>query len=224
MLVFERGKPEYPRKNLSEQTREPITNSTHILHRVRESIPSHIAGRWVLSPLCHPCSQLAIIRCNWKFVNCDEKNFACSLQAIEYLAGQITWNKREMIPETRGFIFRWRARFHRRRLSLLGSLGNDDGNSDDSVDVINQYYDWLNEEKRNLAAGFLEQFYTYFAKRRHEISTFEVLPTTQANSKKSVILCLSFLWKPFVPSKRKYTLHLFCTWATWNNHNRVQLK
>ena len=31
MLVFEeRGKPEYPKKNLSEQGREPTTNSTHI--------------------------------------------------------------------------------------------------------------------------------------------------------------------------------------------------
>ena len=31
VLVFkERGKPEYPEKNLSEQGREPITNSTHI--------------------------------------------------------------------------------------------------------------------------------------------------------------------------------------------------
>jgi len=31
MLVFEeRGKPENPEKNLSEQSREPITNSTHI--------------------------------------------------------------------------------------------------------------------------------------------------------------------------------------------------
>jgi len=30
-LVFEeRGKPEYPEKNLSEQRREPTTNSTHI--------------------------------------------------------------------------------------------------------------------------------------------------------------------------------------------------
>ena len=32
MLVFEeRGKPEYPEKNLSEQGREPTTNSTHII-------------------------------------------------------------------------------------------------------------------------------------------------------------------------------------------------
>jgi len=31
MLVFEeRGKPEFPEKNLSEQSREPTTNSTHI--------------------------------------------------------------------------------------------------------------------------------------------------------------------------------------------------
>jgi len=31
MLGFEeRGKPEYPGKNLSEQRREPTTNSTHI--------------------------------------------------------------------------------------------------------------------------------------------------------------------------------------------------
>jgi len=31
MLVFEeRGKPKYPEKNLSEQRREPTTNSTQI--------------------------------------------------------------------------------------------------------------------------------------------------------------------------------------------------
>ena len=31
ILVFEeRGKPEYPEKNVSEQRREPTTNSTHI--------------------------------------------------------------------------------------------------------------------------------------------------------------------------------------------------
>ena len=28
--MLERGKPEYPGKNLSEQRREPTTNSTHI--------------------------------------------------------------------------------------------------------------------------------------------------------------------------------------------------
>ena len=47
-LVFkERGKPEYPGKNLSEQGREP-TISTHIWRRIPESIPGHIGGR--LSP------------------------------------------------------------------------------------------------------------------------------------------------------------------------------
>ena len=57
MLVFEeRGKPEYPEKNLSEQRREPTTNSTHIWRRVRESNPGHIGGRRALSPLRHPCS------------------------------------------------------------------------------------------------------------------------------------------------------------------------
>ena len=45
MLGFEgRGKPEYPEKNLSELRREPEKKSTHILCRVRESIPSHIGG------------------------------------------------------------------------------------------------------------------------------------------------------------------------------------
>ena len=34
MLAFEeRGKPEFPEKNLSKQSREPATNSTHIMTR-----------------------------------------------------------------------------------------------------------------------------------------------------------------------------------------------
>ena len=42
MKIFEEGrKPEYPRKNLSEQSRES-TNLTHIWHRVWESNPGHI--------------------------------------------------------------------------------------------------------------------------------------------------------------------------------------
>ena len=61
MLVFEeRGKPEYPEKNLSEQGRETATNSTHIWRRVWESNPGHIGGRpaWEVNaqPLRHPCS------------------------------------------------------------------------------------------------------------------------------------------------------------------------
>ena len=55
MLVFdERGKPEYPGKNLSWQSRGP-TNSIHIWHRVRKSNPGHIDGRQVLSPLGQLC-------------------------------------------------------------------------------------------------------------------------------------------------------------------------
>ena len=52
MLVLEeRGKPEYPEKNLSEQSREP-KNSAHISRRVRESNLGHIGAQ----PLRHPCS------------------------------------------------------------------------------------------------------------------------------------------------------------------------
>ena len=58
VLVFkERGKPEYPEKNLSEQGREPKTNSTHIWGRCQDLNPDHIGGRRVLSPLRHPCSR-----------------------------------------------------------------------------------------------------------------------------------------------------------------------
>jgi len=46
ILVFdERGKSEYLEKNLSEQRREPTTNSTHTLCQDWKSIPSHIGGR-----------------------------------------------------------------------------------------------------------------------------------------------------------------------------------
>ena len=56
MLVFvERGKLEYPKKNISVQSREP-TNSTHIWRRVWESNLGHIGGRRMLSPLRHRCT------------------------------------------------------------------------------------------------------------------------------------------------------------------------
>ena len=55
MMVFEeRGKPEYPEKNLSEQRREPTTNSTHICCRRRDLNLDHIGERRALSPLRHP--------------------------------------------------------------------------------------------------------------------------------------------------------------------------
>ena len=54
MSVFEeRGKPEYPEKNLSVQSREQ-TNSTHIWRWIWESNLGHSGGRWVLSPLRQP--------------------------------------------------------------------------------------------------------------------------------------------------------------------------
>ena len=59
MLVFgERGKPEYPGKNLSQQIREP-TNSTHICFQIRESNPGHINGMRVLPPLRHHSANTA---------------------------------------------------------------------------------------------------------------------------------------------------------------------
>ena len=52
MLVLEeRGKPEYPEKNLSEQRREPTIDSTHIWRRRRDLNPGLNDGRRVLSPL-----------------------------------------------------------------------------------------------------------------------------------------------------------------------------
>ena len=56
MLVFEeRGKPEYPEKNLSEQRREPTTNSLpHMASTPEDLNPGHVGGRRALSPLRHP--------------------------------------------------------------------------------------------------------------------------------------------------------------------------
>ena len=67
MLVFEeRGKPEYPEKNLSEQRREPTTNSTRIWRRHRDWNPGHIGGRRALSPLRHPLLPIQPTEfCSW---------------------------------------------------------------------------------------------------------------------------------------------------------------
>ena len=43
-----------PEKNLSEQRKEPTTNSAHIWCKCRGLNPQNIGGRQVLSPLCHP--------------------------------------------------------------------------------------------------------------------------------------------------------------------------
>ena len=55
VVFWGEGKPEYPEKNLSEQRREPTTNSIHIWLQRRGLNPGHFGGRRVLSPLRHPC-------------------------------------------------------------------------------------------------------------------------------------------------------------------------
>ena len=61
MLVFaERGKPEYLEKNLSEQRREPTTNSTQMWRRCRDVNSGPIGGRPVLSRLHFPCCLISI--------------------------------------------------------------------------------------------------------------------------------------------------------------------
>ena len=65
LLVFEeRGKPEYPEKNLLEQSREPTTNSTDIIdtgsgNRTRDTLMEggHSHHCTIPAPrLHHPCS------------------------------------------------------------------------------------------------------------------------------------------------------------------------
>ena len=46
----ERGKPEYPEKNLSKQGREPATNSARIWRRRQDSNSGHIGERQITSP------------------------------------------------------------------------------------------------------------------------------------------------------------------------------
>ena len=62
MLVFEeRGKLEYPEKNLSEQGRKPTTNSSQIWRRVQESNPGHLGVKRGLSPLTTALSLLSFV-------------------------------------------------------------------------------------------------------------------------------------------------------------------
>ena len=88
MLVFEeRGKPEYPEKNLSEQGREPTSNSTHIWSRHRDLNPGHIGGRRVLSPLRHPCSPIDLFSLYILFSqyrSCDNTPENCFFQISSY--------------------------------------------------------------------------------------------------------------------------------------------
>ena len=49
----EKGKLENPEKNLSEQRREPTTNSTYIWRRRRDLNPGYAGGRRALLTLGH---------------------------------------------------------------------------------------------------------------------------------------------------------------------------
>ena len=57
----ERVQLEYPEKNLLEQGRKPTTNSNQWWLWCQDLNPGHIGGRWVLSPLPHPCSIVYIL-------------------------------------------------------------------------------------------------------------------------------------------------------------------
>ena len=62
VLVFkERGKLEYLEKNLSEERREPETNSTHIWRRCQDSNLGHTGG----DECSHHCATLAPLVFSW---------------------------------------------------------------------------------------------------------------------------------------------------------------
>ena len=86
MLVFEeRGKPEYPEKNLSEQRRKPTTNSTHIWRRRRDLNPGHIDGRRALSPLRYPLlPPLLIMSINLNYIALKSKKETAVYEALSY--------------------------------------------------------------------------------------------------------------------------------------------
>ena len=101
MLVFEaRGKPEYPEKNFSVQSREP-TNSTHIKRRVWESNPGHIGVRRVLSPLRHPRllnrETKALLKQKLKKVIAVEQS---NLNSCNHLAWETPGTRFSKVPET----------------------------------------------------------------------------------------------------------------------------
>ena len=56
LVLEERGKAEYPDKNLSEQRNESTTNLTYAWCRCWDLNRSTLGGRRLLSPLSHPCS------------------------------------------------------------------------------------------------------------------------------------------------------------------------
>ena len=78
MLVFEgRGLPEYPEKNLSEQSREPTTNSTQIWRRV---------GNWTRSTLVG-----------------DERSHHCAIPAPRDLPQTVPQSTNSTLQNSQGF-------------------------------------------------------------------------------------------------------------------------
>ena len=96
MLVFkERGKPEYPENNLSKQSREPTTNSTHIWRRVRESNPGHIGGWRALSALRHLCHQNLRTETTYRKMKAlirEQRNVRLNIAAHAHWAGHRFYN------------------------------------------------------------------------------------------------------------------------------------
>ena len=78
LVLEERGKPECPDKNLSEQTNKPTTNSTNIWRQCWDLNRGHIGGRWLLSPLGQPPLLPRQFWYAWillNYVTCDQKWF-----------------------------------------------------------------------------------------------------------------------------------------------------
>ena len=69
IIMIWRGKPDYPEKNLSEQMREPTTNSTHTWRQRWDLNPGHIRVRRALPPLRHPLLPGIIIFFVFEFFN-----------------------------------------------------------------------------------------------------------------------------------------------------------
>ena len=102
MLVFEeREKPEYPEKNLSEQSREP-TNSAHLWRRVRESNPGHIGGRRVLYHCANPAVTLRnVVRCVRLIVfKVPRKTCSYAAGPDELLFWTSVWWQNSKIPDS----------------------------------------------------------------------------------------------------------------------------
>ena len=106
MLVFEkRGKPEYPEKNLSEQSREP-TNSAHLWHQVRESNPGHIGGRRVLNNCANPapltyeadCFEKVVDELSALFVNWPRNTDFWPRESLEWHEIEKNGEKKKGVP------------------------------------------------------------------------------------------------------------------------------